>query len=98
MISISYSFAVPVGLSALDGTATPVTTTGTLSTDGTSIDIPMPATFNNSTAGPLDFVVSLTAMNDDFTGVGTFSGTYTVTVNPVPETGDIVSSASLTRN
>lgn len=95
--SVSYAFTIPVGLSALDGTATPVAATGTLTTDGASVNIPMPATLINTTSGDLDFVVSLTAMNDDFTGAGTFSGTYTVTVHPVPVTGDIVSTSSLTR-
>ncbi len=95
--SVSYSFAIPAGLSALDGASNPVTATGILTTDGSSVDIPMPVTIINATTGDLDFVVSLTAMNDDFTGVGTFSGTYTVTVHPVPETGDIISTSSLTR-
>ena len=95
--SVSYAFAIPAGLSALDGASNPVTATGTLTTDGASVNIPMPATLINTTNGDLDFVVSLTAMNDDFTGAGAFSGTYTVTVHPVPETGDIVSDSSLTR-
>jgi len=96
--SISYSFTVPADLDALDGGGAPVATTGTLTTDGASIDIPMPATLiNNSTTGDVDFVVSLTAMNDDFTGAGAFSGTYTLTVLQVPVTGDIESTLSLTR-
>jgi hypothetical protein len=97
--SVDYSFTIPVGLSALDGTATPVAATGTLTTDGSSVNLTLPVTMINTTNGDLDFVVSLTAMNDDFTGAGSVaaSGTYTITVHPVPTTGDIESSFSLTR-
>ncbi len=95
--AVDYSFSVPVGLSALDGGGLDVATSGTVTTDGATVNIPMPASFVNSGSTDLDFVVSLTRMNDDFTGDGAYSGTYTVTVHPVPETGNIVSSSSLTR-
>jgi hypothetical protein len=98
--AVDYSFTIPVNLTALDGLGNPVATTGTVNTDGSSVDIPLPATLINDTGGDLDFVVSLTRMNDDFTGDGDISGsgTYTITVHPVPETGDIQSDpAPLTR-
>ena len=95
--SVDYSFTIPVGLTALDGASVAVAATGTETTDAASLDITLPVTLINTTAGDLDFVVSLTAMNDDFTGAGTFSGTYTITVHPVPVTGDIESDISLTR-
>ncbi len=94
---VDYSFTIPAGLSALDGTANPVATTGTVTTDGSSVDITLPVTLINNTSGDLDLVVNLDRMNDDFTGDGTVSGTYTITVHPVPVTGDIASSSSLTR-
>jgi hypothetical protein len=94
---VDYAFTIPVGLTALDGASVAVSATGTETTDGASVDITLPVTLINSTAGDLDFVVSITAMNDDFTGAGTFSGTYTITVHPVPVTGDIESTISLTR-
>lgn len=99
--AVDYSFTIPTGLTALDGAGVAVAASGTVTTDGSSVNIPLPATLVNSTSGgslsDLDFVVTLTGMNDDFTGDGTVSGTYTVTVYPVPETGDIQSDFSLTR-
>ena len=95
--AVDYSFTIPAGLSALDGVGDPVVASGTVTTDGSSVNITLPATLINTTSGDLDFVVSLDRMNDDFSGDGTVSGTYTVTVYPVPETGDIQSDFSLTR-
>ncbi|MCA1747078.1 MAG: hypothetical protein LC655_05225 [Bacteroidales bacterium] len=95
--AVDYSFTIPAGLSALDGGGVAVATSGTVTTDGSSVNITLPATLINTTSGDLDFVVSLDRMNDDFTGNGTVSGTYTITVNPVPETGEIQSDFSLTR-
>ncbi len=95
--AVDYSFTIPAGLSALDGGGTAVATSGTLTTNTSSVDLPLPATLINTTGGDLDFVVTLDRMNDDFTGDGGVSGTYTITVHPVPETGDIVSTSSLTR-
>ena len=95
--AVDYSFTIPAGLSALDGVGDPVAASGTVTTDGSSVDITLPVTLLNTTTGDLDFVVSLDRMNDDFTGDGTVSGTYTVTVHPVPVTGDIQSDFSLTR-
>jgi|SRR6056297_2555840 len=95
--AVDYSFTIPAGLSALDGVGDPVVASGTVTTDGSSVNITLPSTLINTTSGDLDFVVSLDRMNDDFSGDGTVSGTYTVTVYPVPETGDIQSDFSLTR-
>jgi len=95
--AVDYVFTIPVGLSALDAGGNAVSATGILTTDGSSVDLPLPATLINTTGGDLDFVVTLDRMNDDFTGNGTVDGTYTITVHPVPVTGDIVSTSSLTR-
>ncbi len=99
--AVDYSFTIPAGLSALDGVGDPVAASGTVTTDGSSVNITLPAMLINTTSGAsisdLDFVVNLTRMNDDFSGNGTVSGTYTVTVHPVPETGEIQSNFSLTR-
>jgi hypothetical protein len=97
--SVSYSFTIPAGLTVFDALDNDITgtTTGTVPTDDLTVDIPLPARFVNSGAAAVDFVVNLTAMNDDFTGPGAITGTYTITVNPVPATGDIQSTSSLTR-
>jgi hypothetical protein len=94
---VDYVFTIPAGLSALDGVGDPVVSSGTLTTNGSSVNLPLPARLINTTGGDLDFVVTLDRMNDDFTGDGGVSGTYTITVHPVPVTGDIVSTSSLTR-
>jgi hypothetical protein len=96
--AVDYGFSIPAGISALDGAGDPVNATGTVTTDNSSVNIALPATLINTTNGDLDFVVSLDRMNDDFAGNGTVSGTYTITVHPVPVTGDIQSTSSLTRN
>lgn len=95
--SVDYAFTIPAGISALDGSALPVASTGTVTTDGSSVNITLPATLINTSNGDLDFEVSLTSMHDDFTGTGSVSGTYTITVHPVPTTGDIQSASSLSR-
>ena len=64
--------------------------------------IPLPNGLINPTGSPIDYVVTLTAVTDDFdtpdpTGAIIGDGTYTITVNPVPATGDIESGFSLTR-
>ena len=64
------------------------------------VTIALPDGLVNTTSSPVDFVVTLTAMTDDFTtpnGSILGDGTYTITVDPVPDTGDINSSFSLTR-
>lgn len=98
--AVEYLFTIPADLTALDGLGNPVATSGTVTTDGSSVNIPLPAALINDTGGDLNFVVSLTRMNDDFAGDGDISGsgTYTITVHPVPTTGDIQSNpAPLTR-
>ena len=96
--AVDYTFTIPAGMTALDGVVDPIVAgTSTLTTDGSSVSIPLPATLINTTSGDLDFVVTVDRMNDDFTGDGSVSGTYTITVHPVPVTGDIQSTSSLTR-
>jgi hypothetical protein len=62
--------------------------------------IDLPDGLINTTGAPIDFVITLTAMTDDFTtpnGTIGGDGTYTITVNPTPTTGVINSSTSLLR-
>lgn len=95
--SVSYEFVAPdledgVG-TLLDGQ------TGTVTTNGSSVTIPLPAAVINTSNASRTLTVNLTQMQDDFNDQdGTFTdGTFVLTVNPVPETGDIVSGSSLTR-
>jgi len=61
--------------------------------------IPIPANLVN-TSSTLDqtYIVTITEMNDGFTGTGNIvDGTFTITVHPTVETGDISSNRTLTR-
>lgn len=96
--TVTYN-VVATGLTDLGGNALNVTgSTAVSNTD--QVTIALPDGLINPTAAPIDFVVTLTAMTDDFTtpdGVFTGDVNYTITVNPVPTTGEINSSSSLTR-
>jgi hypothetical protein len=97
--TVNYTMTIPAGITVLDGVGDPFVATSSASTNGASVTIDLPATFINTTGGSLDFVLELTTMTDDFDDSdGTVaSGTYTVTVHPVPVTGVIESSVSLGR-
>ena len=87
------------GLTDLGGN--PLDATGSTVVSNTNqVTIALPDGLVNPTAAPIDFVITLTSMTDDFTTpTGTIlgDGTYTITVNPVPTTGNINSASSLTR-
>ena len=87
------------GLTDLGGNS--LNATGSTVVSNTAqVTIALPDGLVNTTASAVDYVVTLTAMTDDFTtpnGTILGDGTYTITVDPVPDTGDINSSFSLTR-
>lgn len=88
------------GLTDLVGTPLADLTGETEVTNLGSVDITLPNGLINPTGSPIDYVITLTDVTDDFTtpaGQILGDGTYTITVNPVPVTGDINSSFSLTR-
>jgi hypothetical protein len=83
----------------LDGTTAPATTvTGAT---GATQTIALPANLvNTSTTLDQTYVVTITEMNDSFTGLGIVilaNSTFTVTVHPSVETGLISSDKTLTR-
>jgi len=81
----------------LDGTTgAPVVETGVAV--GT-FDIPIPANLvNTSTTDDQTYIVTITEMNDSFTGLGNVTdATFTITVHPTVSTGDISSDNPLTR-
>ena len=101
--SVSYEYVVSNGDGNLtDGVAAEVNgQTGTVETNSSSVSIPLPASLVNLTGSSQTFAVNLTLMQDDFDDQnGTWTaegGSYVITVYPVPVTGDIQSSFSLTR-
>ena len=66
---------------------------------GATATIALPANLvNTSTTLDQTYIVTLTEMYDGFTGLGTISdATFTITVHPTIETGDIISDNILTR-
>ncbi|MBN1131809.1 MAG: hypothetical protein JXR52_02115 [Bacteroidales bacterium] len=72
--------------------------TGTVNSNGTTVTIPLPDLLTNLTTTDATFTITLTRMNDDFTGDGTLlDDTYVITVYATPDTGEITSTGSLTR-
>ena len=76
----------------------PLYATGSVrSSDGPTITIPLPGGLVNTspTGAEAYFTLTLTSMHDDFAGNGTLiDDTYTITVYPTPETGEINSTPS----
>ncbi|MCB8994795.1 MAG: hypothetical protein H6538_04225 [Bacteroidales bacterium] len=84
-------------VTGLDGVTGPeVVVTGATAATQT---IALPANLvNTSTTLDQTYIVTLTEMNDSFTGLGTIlDATFTVTVHPTVETGLISSDKTLTR-
>jgi hypothetical protein len=81
----------------VDGTTGAEQTVTGVTTATTTISLPANLVNTSSTVDQT-YIVNVTEMNDGFTGTGTvLDGTYTITVHPTIETGDITSSNPLTR-
>lgn len=81
----------------LDGTTAPAVTVTGANTATQTIAIPANLV-NTSTTLDQTYIVTITEMNDSFTGLGTIlDATFTITVHPTVETGNITSSNTLTR-
>ena len=84
-------------VTGLDGTTGPATTVTGATTVTQTIAIPANLV-NTSTTLDQTYIVTITEMNDSFTGFGTITdATFTITVHPTVETGVISSSSTLTR-
>ncbi len=81
----------------LDGNVSAEQVVTGITTATTTIAIPANLV-NGTTTVDQTYIVTITDMNDTFTGSGTIlDGTITITVHPTIETGDITSDNSLTR-
>lgn len=84
-------------ITGLDGVEGPEQIVTGVTGNSTTIDIP-DNLVNTSSTDDQYFIVTITEMNDTFTGLGTIvDATYTITVHPTVETGDITSDNGLTR-
>lgn len=91
------NFAFKYTIKNLDGTTgAEQTVTGI---NAATTTIPIPANLvNTSSTVDQTLIVTITEMYDAFTGFGTIvDGTFTITVHPTIETGNITSNNSLTR-
>jgi len=71
---------------------------GTETTDGSTVTILLPDELNNLSTSSETFTITLTRMNDDFTGDGgLIDDTYNIVVHPIPTTGIITSTGVLAR-
>jgi len=89
-----FEFAYTItGLDGVEGAEVPITESGGTAT----IDIP-DNLLNTSSTDDQYYIVTIKSMNDDFQGAGTIvDGSFTITVHPTVETGDITSTGTLTR-
>jgi len=95
---VTYTVVATGGLTDLGGT--PLDGTGTTIQDNDAQAlIALPGGIINPTATDQTLTITLTGMQDDFDVAGSVVGTvtYVITVHPTPATGEINSSASLTR-
>ncbi|MEN8158047.1 MAG: hypothetical protein ABFS10_13935 [Bacteroidota bacterium] len=72
---------------------------GTVTSDGATVTIPLPDALVNTGAVAQTYTITLSTIQDDFNdpAVAVAGEVFTITVNPVPVTGVISSSSSLTR-
>jgi hypothetical protein len=91
------NFSLTYTITDLTGTTGAPQTVNNVTGGTYAIDIP-DNLINTSATDDQTYIVTLTAMNDDFLGVGTIiNSTYTITVHPTIQTGEITSSGTLTR-
>jgi hypothetical protein len=84
-------------ITGLDGVTSAETVITDIATATTTIGIPANLVNTSSTVDQT-YVVTITEFNDDFDVAGTISdGSFTITVHPTIETGDISSDNTLTR-
>lgn len=95
---VNYSYSATGGLTDLGGTPVDGVTGQVLDNDALA-QIPLPDGLVNGGASDETFTLTLTSILDDFDEGGTIgaTATYVITVHPVPVTGEINSSSSLTR-
>jgi hypothetical protein len=84
-------------VTGLDGVTAPATVVTGATTATQTIALPANLVNTSSTVDQT-YIVTLTEMNDSFTGLGSIiDATFTITVHPTVETGSISSSRTLTR-
>jgi hypothetical protein len=95
---VTYTVVATGGLTDLGGTL--LNGTGTTIQDNDALaEIALPAGILNTSGADQTLNITLTTMNDVFTDGGAIGAidTYHITVHPIPSTGEIISSSSLTR-
>ena len=96
---VSWAYAVTTGSLTNLGLVDVDGLSGTEPSNTDQVDIPLPNGLINPGTSDAIFELTLTSMLDDFDEGGSVaaSATYVITVHPTPDTGDIISSSSLSR-
>lgn len=94
-----YVVAVSDPLLTINGPLGTAEGSHTVTSDLATVTIPLPTDLTNTDTSPHTYTVTLSTIQDDFNNpaVAVAGEVFTITVNPVPETGVISSSSSLTR-
>jgi hypothetical protein len=96
---VTYDVAVSHADLTVSGANGPVGAGQTVNSDGATVTIPLPDALVNINAAAQTYTITLTFVEDDFDdGPHAVAGeVYTITVNPIPTTGIISSTGTLTR-
>ena len=96
---VIYEVAVSDALLTVSGTNGPVGAGQVVTSDGATVTIPLPDALVNTHASSQTYTITLTSVQDDFNdpAVAVLAQVYTITVHPIPTTGIITSTGSLTR-
>lgn len=90
-------FSYTYTITDLDGTVSAPVVVSDITTAGTTIALPANLV-NTSPTDDQTYIITLTQMNDSFTGDGTLlNSTFTITVHPTVVTGPISGNRGLTR-
>jgi hypothetical protein len=96
---VIYDVAVSDPLLTVSGPNGGVGNGKSVTSDGATVTIPLPDALDNASVTPQTYTITLQSVQDDFneTPVAIVGEVYTITVNPVPSTGIITSTATLAR-
>ena len=95
---VAYNVAVSDPALTVTGPNGPVGA-GLVTSDGATVTIPLPDALVNTDAAAQTYTITLSTVQDDFNdpAVAIVGEVYTITVNPIPTTGIISSTGTLTR-
>ena len=96
---VIYDVAVSDPALTVTGIIGPIGAGQSVTSDGATVTIPLPEALVNTDAAAQTYTITLSTVQDDFNDapVAIASEVYTITVHPIPTTGNISSTGTLTR-